>query len=116
MTRLRTATHRTSRSALNMPAFEKPPLECYKSILRHALNFAYTRQTTGPAGKGFPVRGLVAFPFWTRSHPPTRLTQALYACISAWWREEIPVNAAAFANSWCANFQQEHATHSCEYC
>jgi hypothetical protein len=34
-------------SAPNLPSFENPALECYKSDLRHALNFAYTKQTAG---------------------------------------------------------------------
>ena len=36
--------------ALDQPSFENPPLECYKSDLRHALNFAYTEQTAGFQG------------------------------------------------------------------
>jgi len=48
--------------APNLPAFENLSLECYKSNLRHALNFAYTEQNIRYAGKGFLVRGLVAFP------------------------------------------------------
>ena len=32
------------------PSFEKPALVCYKSDLRHALNFAYTGQNSGFQG------------------------------------------------------------------
>jgi hypothetical protein len=31
-------------------SFENKPLECYKSELRHALNFAYIQQTAGFRG------------------------------------------------------------------
>jgi hypothetical protein len=42
---------------------------------------------TKSAGKGFPVRGLVAFPFRTvqeREPPPARLTPTAQWCASGW--------------------------------
>src|SRR5438445_13216689 len=63
--------------------FENMLPECYKSGLRHALDFASICANCGCAGKGFPaVWHRVFVPFRTNSHPTARLASA--------WREPLP--------------------------
>ena len=100
--------------------FEKPPLKCYKSDLHHALNFAYSEQKRGflgwlrspesSAGKGFPARGLVAFP--TRSHPRSDLTFASTdACVPVRWREcRFSATIPLVARHKCAGFGIQRAS------
>ena len=58
--------HRITPATVRLAQFENPPPECYKSDLRHALNFCCTWQNCRCAGKGFPDVARVSFPFRTR--------------------------------------------------
>jgi len=44
--------HRITPATVRLAQFENPPPECYKSDLRHALNFAVSGKTAGVPGRG----------------------------------------------------------------
>jgi len=86
--------HRITPATVRLAQFENPPLECYKSDLRHALNFCCTWQNCRCAGKGFPDVARVSFPFRIRVRvctckPWTGKEPSLARLASA-WRVPLP--------------------------
>ena len=86
--------HRITPATVRLAQFENPPPECYKSDLRHALNFCCTWQNCRCAGKGFPDVARVSFPFRIRVRvctckPRTEKEPSLARLASA-WRVPLP--------------------------